>query len=533
MAKTGRDVLATFNAMKTNRIHLDKQYWKPAFEMTYPHRGLGFITGDFNSNYDQTTAKNYQSRIYDTTAIDSVRLLASSIISGLTPSNSQWFNLQIPNVSSMELTSESRIWLDESARTLYTGIHSSNYNAEAYEHFIDVSIGGMCGLYIDKEPGGDFKFENWSLHTMYCADLRGLGYIDTVYRIVPMTCSQIVSRFGIKNVPDHIRTRFQNNPTDSKTVDTIHAIEPRMRGKKQSYGKLAKTMPWSSCYVDLKSGMILQERGYMEMPVVVPRWQILPGSQYAIGPLNDALPDVKTLNKVVEMMLTNAEMSIAGTFVAKQDGILNPTTTRIKPRSLVFASDVDNIKPLTSGGDFRISYEEMGRLQASIRTMMMSDSLSPIEKANPSATEVTVRSQLIRQILGPTYSRLQSEFLSPLINRCFNLALRDGTIPPMPEELQQQSMVPEYISPMARAQRQEDVNAMDRYEQSLAGLSQIFPQVLDLYDSDEASRLRAQLSGVPAKVIRDKGKVDAMRYEQEQQAQAAAQQQAAMEAQKG
>lgn len=522
----GQQKLKTFQAMKTSRVHLDFQYWKPAFETTYPHRGLGFITGDFNAQYDQTTAKNYQARIYDTTAIDSVRLLASSIISGLTPSNSQWFNLQVPNVNNEDLDFDTKVWLDNAAKNLYRYIHSSNYNAEAYEHFIDISIGGMAGLFVDKEPGGDFKFEAWSLHTMYCADMRGQGFIDTVYRLVPMTPSQIVSKFGKNNVPDHVKEKFRSNPNCTKTLDVVHAIEPRMKGKKQAYGKLSKTMPWSSCYVDMKSGMVMSESGYYEMPVIVPRWQLLPGSDYAIGPLNDALPDIKTLNKVVEMMMTNAEMSIAGTFVAKQDGILNPTTTRIRPRSLVFASDVDNIKPLTSAGDFRISYEEQARLQNQIRTMMMSDSLSPIEKANPSATEVTVRSQLIRQVLGPTYARLQSEFLAPLINRCFNLALRDGSIPPIPEGIT--DMVPEYISPLARAQRQEDINAMDQYEQALAGLSQIYPEVLDLYDIDQASRLRAQLGGVPASVIKDPEKVAAQRYEEQKQQEA--RQQAAMAA---
>ena len=38
---------------------------------------------------------------------------------------------------------------------------------------------------------------------------------------------------------------------------------------------------------------VLREGGYHEFPVVVPRWRRLPGSAYALGPMSDALPDVK------------------------------------------------------------------------------------------------------------------------------------------------------------------------------------------------------------------------------------------------
>lgn len=522
----GKQVVATFNAMKGDRQLLDKMYWKPAFELTLPHRGLGFITGDYNSGYNQTIAKNYQARIYDTTAIDSIRLLASSIISGLTPASSQWFNLQVPNISTEELETDSRMWLDKAARQLFKHIHTSNYNSTAFEFFQDVAIGGMAGLYIEKDAAG-FKFETWQLHGMYCADKRGDGVIDTVYRIVPMTPSQMVHKFGEKKVPEYVRKMYKDDPCALKTIDVIHGIYPNMKGGEQyNKGKFADNMPWQSCYVDLKTSQVLKESGFHEMPVIVPRWSLLPGSEYAVGPLNDALPDVKTLNKVQEMMLTNAEMSIAGAFVIEQTSMINPNTARIKPRALIPASSTDAIKPLTAGGDFRISFEIIERLSMQVRSMLMSDELSPIDKANPTATEVQVRSQIIRQVLGPTYARLQSEFLEPLINRCFNLALRDGTLGEMPVQLQQQAFLPEYTSPLARAQKAEDIQNMDRYEEAIVAGAQVKPEMLDIYNWEKAARKRAELEGVPQDLIRSKDEVEAIRIEQQKQAQAMQQQQA-------
>jgi hypothetical protein len=133
--------------------------------------------------------------------------------------------------------------------------------------------------------------------------------------------------------------------------------------------------------------------------------------------------------------------------------------------------------------------------------------------------------------LGPIFARLQSEFLEPMLNRCFQLALRDGSFGPIPEALANSGavLIPEYISPMARAQKMEDVAAMDRYEQSIATTAQLNQGILDLYDFEAASRKKALLLGVPSDVIRSKEQIAKIRNEQAKAQQA--QQEAAMQQQ--
>ena len=65
----------------------------------------------------------------------------------------------------------------------------------------------------------------------------------------------------------------------------------------------------------------------------------------------------------------------------------------------------------------------------------MADQLPPIGTQQMTATEINTRVEIIRQQLGPLYGRLQSEFLMPLLDRCFGLALRSGVLPPPPREL--------------------------------------------------------------------------------------------------
>lgn len=513
----GQDLLGTFKKLVSQRAPLER-YWRDAFEYSYPIRGEGFSNFTGDGVQSATSAKAKQAKIYDSTATDSVRLLASSLLSGLTPANAQWFNLMIPNVADAMIPRSVRGWLQTSSDTMYAMIQSSNYNAQAFEFFIDIAIAGTCGLYIELDDNG-LHFEHWPLASLYCQQSISKSGIDTVYRKLFMTANEAAQKFGLNSLPDDIKEELKNDPRSNKKYPFIHTIRPRLVDGKQSKGKLSKNLPFESVYICEKSHKVVFEGGYEEFPVIIPRWMVVPETDYAVGPLNDTLPDVKTLNKIVEMVLTNGEMAIAGTFVAQDDGVINPNTIRIGPRKIVFAADVNNIKPLTSGGNFNIAQAEITRLQAQIKRVMMSDELAPVERPQMTATEVQTRTMLIRQILGPTFARFQSEFLNALVGRCFSLAMRAGLLGQPPEELAQFSFVPEYKSPLQRAQRLDEVQAMDQFEANLGNLLQINPDIIDLYDIDKAVQKRAELLGIPVELMRETKEIQSIRQQKAQQAQ--------------
>jgi hypothetical protein len=142
------------------------------------------------------------------------------------------------------------------------------------------------------------------------------------------------------------------------------------------------------------------------------------------------------------------------------------------------------------------------------------------------ATEVHVRVGLIRQLLGPVYGRLQSEYLQPFVERCFGLAFRAGALGQPPQSLAGRQFHVRYISPLARAQRLEDVVAMDRLETGLLTKAQTQPGLLDIYDWEEADRLRAQYLGVPGKLMRSDDDIKMIRDARQEAAQEAEQKQA-------
>jgi hypothetical protein len=494
--------------------------WRDCYDFSYPLRGAQLQQPASPSSNDTSVNIGYgaskKSMLLDSTASDSCRILASAIVSGSTPSNSRWFGLDVEGADE-----EGKQWLDGAADTLWENIHNSNYDSQVFEAALDLAIAGQFALFVDEDPDrGGFKFDLWPLAQCYTAASKPGGKIDTVYRTYSLSAEQAVNDFGEENLSEGLLKAYHENP--DAQFEFVHAIYPRKVSVPNA--RLAKNLPIASCHIEKQVKRVVRESGFHEMPVIVPRWMLIPGSHLAVGPMFEVLPDVKTLNKVVEFVLTNADMAIAGMWIAEDDGVLNPRSIRIGPRKVVVANSVDSMKALTPASKFDIAVLEIERLQRSIRKVLMADQLTPQDGPAMTATEVHVRVELIRQLLGPVYGRLQAEFMQPLVERCFGIAVRAGVFLAPPRSIANREFSVHYISPLARSQKAVDVAAMDRYEYSLANEAAATgkSELLDIYDWEEASRLRGENLGVPLKLLKTRDRVDAERDAQAKQQQAAA-----------
>jgi hypothetical protein len=197
--------------------------------------------------------------------------------------------------------------------------------------------------------------------------------------------------------------------------------------------------------------------------------------------------------------------------------VLNPRTVKVGARKVIVANSVESMKQLSAGGDWQLADARIAQYHAAIRRILMADQLQPQDGPAMTATEVHVRVGLIRQLLGPVYGRLQAEYLAPLAERCFGLAYRAGLFGIAPASLGGQNLKVKYNNPLARAQRLEDVAAIERLDQTLlaqAKLGEVVPgaaAALDIVDFDEKLRTTIEGLGVPLKVTRDKDNLAAYR----------------------
>jgi hypothetical protein len=496
-----------------------EQAWRDCFDYSFPERGDGFY-GETN---DASALQAKRARLLDSTSTDSGQILASAVMGGGTPSNSRWFGM-----SAGQDTDEEKRWFDECSEIMFQNIHGSNYDAVGFECCLDIIAAGWFVLYIDvdREKGG-YTFEEWPLATSYIASSKPGGLADTLIRGYELSAEQAVNTFGEENVSDKVRQLVKDGKLDEK-IRFCHSIYPRQLHAVDA--ARAKNLPFASCHIEVDTKKVVRESGYHECPFVAPRWAKLPNSDYAIGPMFRALPDVRQLNRLVYLEDTGLDLAISGMWIAEDDGVLNPRTVKVGPRKIIVANSVDSMKPLNSGAKFDISFTKKEQLQAAIRKILMADQLAPQDGPVRTAYETHVRVQMIRQLLGPIYGRLQAEWYQPMITRCFGLAFRAGILPAPPQSLAERSFNVVFISPMAKAQKLEEVTAV---ESTLVTVGQIAqakqdPEVWDSIDVEESIRIISDGRGAPAKINRPQKDIDAMRearaqarQQQAQQAQAA------------
>lgn len=453
--------------------------------------------------------------LFDSTAITANTLLAASLQGTLTSPSLPWFSIKLRDKVVNE-DHRVQMWLEDTARRMYDAFNDANFNTEVHEMYLDLtSIGTGC-LFVEEHKDGftdnGIHFKTLHINEFYIQENNN-GFIDTVYRKYKMSARQAVQEFGEENLGEKILEASKHKP--EKEFVFIHGVEPS-EDYKRATGKVATKLKYHSCHVCQEDKMVVRTGGYNEFPYLVPRWSKATGEIYGRSPSYNALPDIKTLNKAVEIGLKAWAKAIDPPLLVQDDGVIG--RVRTTPAGITVIRNDGAIKPLQIGSNWQITDMKETQLRTAIRQAYYSDQLQLQEGPQMTATEVQVRYELMQRLLGPTLGRFQSEFLNPLIERVFGIMFRAGALLPPPDNIQEAKMDIEYVGPLARSQRMEEAQAIDRLYQLAANVAQIDPTIMDNINHDEAIRMRATLLGVPKSILISREDVADKREAQQQAA---------------
>jgi len=225
------------------------------------------------------------------------------------------------------------------------------------------------------------------------------------------------------------------------------------------------------------------------------------GEKYGRSPSLNNLADIMTLNKMKKTLLRTGEKVADPPLNVPDDMEEDPDLT---PGGVNYfeSGTQSRIEPINLGGNLPITLEMVERAQDDVRDGYMVTQLSLIDRRQMTAEEVRTRTQENAMILGPTFDRLQTEFLEMLIGRVMGILARADMLIDIPDELQGKETRVRYVSPLARAQRASEANAVTNVVGVAGQWSEINPAVMDNIDMDEAIRTIADVEGVPSTVLR-------------------------------
>ena len=480
------------------------------------------LPNDSDFNLKRSKGDKRTTLVYDSTAIHANEMLAAGLHGMLTNPASNWFSLRIKDNDDFSDNAEAKQWLEETTNVILSELSAPAvaFPSHIHEYYLSLcSIGTACMFIGEPSAREGISFRAIHIYEIFIAE-NADGIIDTVFRSFKMTVRQIVQKWGEKSLSPRIQKMYENQEFD-KEVELLHCVYPRDDIDK---GKKAATMlPVASVYIDEKEKHVLAEGGFDEMPFMVSRWSKTVGEVFGRSPAMTALPDIKMLQEIMKTTIKAAQKVVDPPLLVPDDGVLGPVRTIPGGLNYYRASSGARIEPLLTGGNIGLSYEMMNDLRERIRTTFFLDQLQFQGAPRMTATEVVERTERTLRLLGPTLGRLQSEFLGPMIERIYGVLVRAGRLPEPPESIAEQELKIEYVSPLARAQRQTETQGIMRTLEFVGPIAGIDPQAAQIIKGADTVRHIAELNGVPPILLKSNDELMA-EIQAQQEAQAAQQQ---------
>ena len=476
---------------------------------------------DFNT--ERSRGGKRATHVYDSTGIHANEMLAAGLHGMLTNPASNWFSLRIKDdQNNLADSSEAKQWLEDTTNVILSEIAAPSvaFSSHIHEYYLSLcSIGTACIFIGDPVNREGVSFRAIHIEEIFIAE-NADGIIDTVLRSFEMTVRQIVQKWGEKSLSPRIAKMYEKKDYD-KQVQLLHCVYPR---EDMDKGKKAATMlPVASVYIDEKDKHVLAEGGFDEMPYMVSRWSKAGGEVFGRSPAMTALPDIKMLQEIMKTTIKAAQKVVDPPLLVPDDGVLGPVRTIPGGLNYYRASSGARIEPLQTGANIGLSYEMMNDLRERIRTTFFLDQLQFQGAPRMTATEVVERTERTLRLLWPTLGRLQSEFLGPMIERIYGVLSRAGRLPEPPESISELELKIEYVSPLARAQRQTETQGIMRTLEFVGPIAGMDPQAAQIIKGADTVRHIAELNGVPPMLLKSDDDLMA-EMQAQQQAQAAQQQ---------
>ena len=478
--------------------------------------GLG--RRDFTTK--RTPGSERMARIYDNTFLLGANMLAAGVQSLIANTATQWFEL-VPEAEFLVDEEPVARWIEEVERRLLSIFNrpTTGFVTNLAEVCFDLVAFGTGGLFIGEDPDGPFYSSRPLGELVIAEDAR--GRVDTVFRRFRLAARLVEQMF--QNVSQETQEMSRDPKRADTEVELLHGV---FRRDDPVVGRIDFTgMPLVSVTLEKKHARVLRESGFWEPPFVVARWSTDSGEFYGRGPGHIALPEAKMLNSMRKTVLKAAQKATDPPSMVEHDGIIGSLQlipngiTKVRANAFTGSGGPPIQQLPVDARGVNIGVDMIERSRQNVRSAFLWELLQLIQDPRMTATQVVEIAQNQMRVVSPILARIQSELLEPTIARTFGIELRAGRLPPPPPQLAGTQLKVHYLSPVTRAQKSSDAQAIRNTIAAAAEMSQFDRSILDLIDTDEAFRRLAVFEGAPLEILRGKAAVAEIRRGQTELAQ--------------
>lgn len=512
----------------TERKNAEVQ-WRLISEFMLPNQSGLFLS---TSNADRqslngisTPGAKKTERLYDSTAVQANRDLASAMHAALTNPAAQWLKMVYSDPTAAN-DPQAVAWLEEVNRIMNQQVNESNYDMEASKAYPMYTALGNGPILIDADYDDQNNFLGLKFESIHLANIvwteNSRSTVDGFFRQINYTAEQAIELFG-EEAGEEIKRMVNKDPNREYLFLQAVYKRPKSEVRLNELGLApGKNRPYASIFINVSEAKVVLETGYYEFPLAVARYDVMPGERYGRGPGHVALPDVRSLNALRKEELAGAALANRPVLEVIQRDILG--TLDLRPAGMISVRQKGAVSPLNIGLQPGITTAEREQLREQIKRIFFLDKLllpPRNEIGEMTAQEVRQRAEEIQRVFGPTLGRLNHEYLGVQANRIYQVLFRAGAFPELPPRLVEEGVNVEikFVNQFAKSQQLEDVSNILGFANELGLLAQLSPEALDYFDADGAIKHIARVRGIPDSVLANDDEVAQIRQQRAQQAQ--------------
>lgn len=500
MNKLVDKILDQYQSLKAKRSYFENEWQE--YEVAY---GLG--SQNFRGNVSKPFKPNMQASSYGQLALNT---LVNFLLSGLISSGTKWLSF-VPEDKTTKLSYQQQDALEKISNIVLNVFNAgeSKWNT-AFAKLLTSMITFGCGnIHVYNGLGSNLSFSHIPLSQYYIRE-NSRGKVDYILRAFKLTARQAVEQFGADNIHENVLKALEQD--DCEEFEFVHA----------SY-KDVLTKESKECYIDVDNRHVISESVLDYIPFVVGRWAMFDGEVYGHGQAKLATSALRAVNHIRKQTMISLEFANNPVMLLPDDGVVIPDVLR--PGSKIFGgmSDLDGrrrIDPLNPTGTPQAGQFLLEMEKEVLNALFYLDKISPpIDKTRRTAYESTLIQQSQTQSLTGHIANIQNEVLIPVTELVFKILEGNGVFKEYAEVLGDMDLEPEFLSPLARLLKMEDVRAEQQMLQLTLPLLQFNPQLANKINFEKIMLDAQQGTGAPITSLRSEEEYQQLSQAQQQQAQ--------------
>ena len=456
--------------------------WIPIQQASYfyaiPFRNRYYLPGkEFQGTIQNT-------RVYDTTAVESVSTFVSKIHDAMTPPETQWAFLDVDtsmiddpdSEENVAILQEAQLILDAYMKQLFTFIHASNFDSVINECYYDLAV-GTAALVINQVDD-----ETPFICTSIPADKLAIeeavnGNIESWFRTWQnLKIADLHTRWPNIIITSNLQQLIESDP--DATIRNIYEGVAYFSNQTKKY-----------CYAVWADNDLLYAQWLDSSPGIVWRWKKCNNETWGRGPVMEALPSIISLNEMARVELASANLNTFRPYMGFSDATFNPHTFQLQPFTIIPISPIGSngqvpLIPLPNSASPEFAQMTLADLRMQIKQLLFAEQPQDSRSVQPqTAYELAMKQSTLAEKIGPIFSRQIKEMILPVINR-FAYILHNMGILPRPKI----GGIPikfRYKSPLALVKGRADAERLIQFVQIMQGI--MGPEATQLYINPETT----------------------------------------------